>query len=134
MKVNNLKFPILFFLVAFAFSTYAQKNDTIVKEKNPISYKVTFVELGSVRCIPCQQMQAVIKSIEQKFPTQVKVIFYDVWTAEGKPFAKKYAINLIPTQIFLDDKGVEYFRHEGYFSEEEVLKVLKKKGVEFSNN
>lgn len=125
-----MKKILILLIVLSAIQVSAQHKEMKNIAKDSLKIKVTFVELGSVRCIPCQQMQVVIKSIEKKFPTQVKVIFYDVWTAEGKPFAKKYAINLIPTQIFLDDKGVEYFRHEGYFSEEEVLKVLKKKGVE----
>jgi thiol-disulfide isomerase/thioredoxin len=39
--------------------------------------KVTFVELGSVNCIPCKQMQPVMKAIEKKYGEQVKVIFYN---------------------------------------------------------
>ena len=92
-------------------------------------YKVTFIELGSVRCIPCQQMQTVMKSIEQKYASQVKVIFYDVWTDAGSPYGKQYGINAIPTQIFLDETGKEYFRHEGFFAEEELVKILNQKGV-----
>ncbi|GAB4318353.1 MAG: thioredoxin family protein [Bacteroidales bacterium] len=93
------------------------------------NYKVTFIELGSVRCIPCQKMQKVMKSIEEKFAGQVKVEFYDVWTPEGKPMGDKYGIKLIPTQIFLDKEGREFYRHEGFFPEEELIKVLKKQGV-----
>lgn len=92
-------------------------------------YKVTFIELGSVKCIPCQKMQAVMKSVEQKYGDQVKVVFYDVWTPEGKPFGEKYGIQAIPTQIFLDQNGKEFSRHEGYFPEEELVKVLNSKGV-----
>ena len=43
---------------------------------------VTFVELGSVRCIPCKQMQAVMKAIGKKYGGQVRVIFHDVWKPE----------------------------------------------------
>lgn len=96
------------------------------KEKK---YKVTFVELGSVRCIPCQQMQPIMKSVEEKYGDQVKVIFYDVWTEDGKQYAKKYNISLIPTQVFLDENGKEFFRHEGFFPENELIKILKSKGV-----
>ena len=39
--------------------------------------KITFVELGSVTCIPCKQMQPVMKSIEEKFGGSVKVVFHD---------------------------------------------------------
>lgn len=93
------------------------------------AYKVTFIELGSVRCIPCQKMQAVMKSIKEKYGDQVNVVFYDVWTPEGSPFGQQYGIQAIPTQVFLDENGKEFFRHEGYFPEEELVKVLNEKGV-----
>jgi thioredoxin 1 len=98
-------------------------------DNKEIKYQVTFIELGSVRCIPCQQMQPVMKSIEQKYGSQVKVVFYDVWTEAGAPYAKNYGIEAIPTQVFLDETGKEFFRHVGYFPEEELVKVLKQKGV-----
>jgi len=90
---------------------------------------VTFVELGSVRCIPCKKMQPIMKEIEKEYAGTVKVVFYDVWTDEGKPYSKKYGIRVIPTQVFLDKDGTEYFRHEGYFPKDELVKVLKQKGV-----
>jgi len=93
------------------------------------SYRVTFIELGSVRCIPCQQMQPVMKSIEAKYSKEVKVEFHDVWTDAGKPFGVKYGIEAIPTQVFLDETGKEFFRHVGYFPEEELVKVLQQKGI-----
>lgn len=98
-------------------------------KKDETKYKVTFIELGSVRCIPCQQMQSVMKSIEKKYGNQVKVVFHDVWTPEGKPFGKQFGIEAIPTQVFLDEKGKEFSRHVGFFPEEELIKVLQSKGV-----
>ena len=95
--------------------------------------KVTFIELGSVNCIPCKQMQPVMKAIETKYGEQVKVTFYDVWTPEQKPFAKKYGIKLIPTQVFLDEKGKEFFRHEGFYPEKEIDKLLLSKGIKPMN-
>lgn len=100
-----------------------------VQKNNEAKYKVTFIELGSVRCIPCQKMQSVMKSVEEKYGKQVKVVFHDVWTPEGKPFATRYGIEAIPTQVFLDENGKEFSRHTGYFPEEELVKVLKQKGV-----
>ena len=91
--------------------------------------KVTFIELGSVNCIPCKQMQPVMKAIEAKYGEQVKVTFYDVWTQEQRPFAEKYGIKLIPTQVFLDEKGKEFFRHEGFYPEKEIDKLLQGKGI-----
>jgi len=108
---------IVFTLLSFKLS----KTETDTKPK------VTFIELGSVRCIPCQKMQKVIKKVEEEYPTEVKTIFYDVWTKEGKKAAKNFTFNEIPTQIFLDENGKEYARHVGYFPYEDLEKVLKQK-------
>jgi thioredoxin 1 len=121
MILNKLIVIISIFALAFLGIPQDKKDD--------IKYKVTFIELGSVKCIPCQKMQPVMKSIEEKYPTQVKVVFYDVWTPEGKPYSEKYKIKLIPTQVFLDETGKEFFRHEGFFEESEIIKILKTKGV-----
>jgi len=90
---------------------------------------VTFIELGSVNCIPCRAMQPVMDSIRKKYPDQVSVLFYDVWTKEGQPYGTKFKIRVIPTQVFLDKDGKEYYRHEGFFPEEELIKILVKGGV-----
>jgi len=102
------------------------------QKKDHAKYKITFIELGSVRCIPCKKMQPVMKSIEEKYAGQVKVVFHDVWTPEGKPFGQKYKIKAIPTQIFLDENGKEFSRHTGFFPEEELVKILQQKGVKDS--
>ena len=95
-------------------------------EKKPL---ITFVELGSVNCIPCRKMQPVMKAIEKKYSKQIKVIFYDVWKPEQRKYADEYGIRLIPTQVFLDKKGKEIFRHEGFFPEDEIDELLQKQGL-----
>ena len=131
----NLKKISGLFISLFLFFTLScnsqQKPGSADKstENKGLRYKVTFVELGSVRCIPCQQMQPVMKSIKEKYSGQVNVVFYDVWTEAGAPYAKQYNIEAIPTQVFLDEAGKEYFRHVGFFPEEELIKVLNQKGV-----
>ena len=92
--------------------------------------KVTFIELGSVNCIPCIKMQVVMREIEREYGDQVMIVFYDVWTEAGKPYAQQYRIRVIPTQVFLDRDGNEYFRHEGYFPKGDLLQVLRLKGVQ----
>jgi len=121
--MRMIKFIIVLFILFVGFNVEGQINSA---DK---SAKVTFIELGSVRCIPCKKMQKVMASVEKKYPEQVKVIFYDVWTKNEKHYAEDYKIDLIPTQVFLDQNGKEYFRHEGYFPEEDLIKILKKGGV-----
>lgn len=116
---------ILSFIIVQTLSAQSKEkeSDKIIKPK------VTFIELGSINCIPCKMMQPVMKSIEEKYGEQVKVIFYDVWTHEQKKYAQQYGIKLIPTQVFLDENGKEFHRHEGFYPEEEIHKLLKSKGL-----
>jgi len=115
------KYFVLLFVVILSINITAQNNT--------VKPKVTFVELGSVNCIPCKQMQPVMKSIEEKYSDQIKVIFYDVWKDDQKKYAQQYGIKLIPTQVFLDEKGKEFFRHEGFYPETEIDKLLQGKGL-----
>ncbi|MEJ5284211.1 MAG: thioredoxin family protein [Brevinematia bacterium] len=101
-----------------------EKNSSSVSSAN---YLVTFIELGSVRCIPCKMMQPIMAEIEKEYAGRVKVVFYDVWTEAHAPYAEFYKIRVIPTQIFLDKNGREYYRHEGYFPKDELVKVLELK-------
>ncbi len=100
-----------------------------VSNNDSVKYKIEFVELGSVNCIPCKKMQPIMKSIEEKYKGLVKVTFHDVWKDETP--AKKYGINLIPTQVFLDANGKELMRHEGFYPEDDIDKFLQSQGVNF---
>ena len=135
LKIHRLLFVMVLLscMLSEVYGQDATQNKMQIPDSGPnkevIKYKVTFIELGSVRCIPCQKMQGVMKAIEDKYGSQVKVVFHDVWTPEGKPYGEKYGIEIIPTQVFLDENGKEFSRHVGYFPEEELIAVLKTKGV-----
>lgn len=91
--------------------------------------KITFVELGSVNCVPCRAMQPVMHSIAQKYGGQIQVVFYDVWTPEQQHYAREFNIRLIPTQVFLDQNGNEILRHQGFFAEAEIDRFLQAQGL-----
>lgn len=129
MKKQILKSVFFFTSVLFIGCNGNAQSKTKLQTPIVKKYEVTFYELGSVRCIPCKQMQPVLKAIEEKYKDKVQVIFYDVWTKEGKEAAKNFTFEAIPTQIFLDKNGKEFFRHEGFFPEEEIVKMLQQKGI-----
>jgi thioredoxin 1 len=90
-------------------------------------YKVTFIELGADRCIPCKAMQPIMKEMAKEYAGKIQVVFYDVWKDPAP--ARKYGIQLIPTQVFVDQGGKEIFRHVGFYAKEEMLSMLKEKGI-----
>ena len=107
----------------------AQASPEPAAESGRSSVLVTLVELGSVNCIPCRMMKPVLEEVERKYAGKVQVVFYDVWKPEGRPYAEQYRIRAIPTQVFLDKDGSEFFRHTGYFPLEEIEKVIAQQGV-----
>lgn len=104
------------------------KNTSSGKDSSVINnFKIEFVELGSVNCIPCKKMQPIMKSIETKYKGQVKVTFHDVWKDDAP--AKKFGIDLIPTQVFLDVNGKEIMRHQGFYPEKDIDEFLQSQGL-----
>jgi thioredoxin 1 len=83
------------------------------------------VDLGAGKCIPCKKMAPILEKLSKKYAGIVDVVFIDVWkdAKAGKP----YRIRLIPTQVFIDLSGNEVFRHEGFFSKQEIERVFREK-------
>ncbi len=89
---------------------------------------VTMLDLGAHKCIPCKMMAPILQKMEKAYKGKAAIIFIDVW--EHRDQAKKFRIRGIPTQIFFDKGGKEVHRHLGFMSEEEIVRQLKKMGVD----
>ena len=85
------------------------------------------IDLGAGKCAACKMMTPILADLKRDFSGVFDVTFIDVW--ENGEAAEKYAIRMIPTQIFFDADGKELFRHEGFFSREDILKVWSEHGV-----
>jgi thioredoxin 1 len=121
----SIVLPMALFVLAAA-PLQSQTKEPAASARKPL---ITFVELGSVKCVPCRQMRPVMKAVEDKYGDQIKVVFYDVCKDDQKEYASKYKIRLIPTQVFLDDNGKELMRHEGFFPEEDIDEFLQSRGL-----
>jgi thioredoxin 1 len=85
------------------------------------------VDLGADKCIPCKLMAPILEEMKKDYAGTINVEFIDVWKEPDK--AKEYGISIIPTQIFFDASGKELFRHEGFFSKEDILGKWKEFGI-----
>ncbi len=85
------------------------------------------LDLGADKCIPCKMMAPILEQLRQDCQGRLEVVFIDVWKSPEE--AQKYGIRSIPTQIFYDASGAELFRHEGFFSREEILAKWRELGV-----
>lgn len=86
------------------------------------SYKVTFLELGAESCVPCRMMKPIMQDIAAEYPGVVEVIFHDLY--RDREIGQRWNVRVMPTQIFLDSEGREFFRHEGFYPKEELKEML----------
>jgi thioredoxin 1 len=86
------------------------------------------VDLGADKCIPCKMMAPILEELRREYAGVFTVEFIDVW--KNPDAAEKYGIRIIPTQIFFDATGKELFRHEGFYSKEDILAKWEELGVE----
>ncbi len=141
MKImQNIKSLMLnrFALLMLAVCAIAIVSCDKAKEAKPISKeiskeitnseaKIVFYEFGSDKCIPCKQMKTVCDNITAKYGKQLEFKFFDVNKEDEA--SEKYKIQLIPTQVFMDKAGNEFYRHTGYLSEQTIDSILQSKGL-----
>ena len=85
------------------------------------------LDLGSVNCIPCKAMAPILERLRQDYAGRLQVDFIDVWKDHAA--SERYRVGIIPTQIFFAADGRELWRHEGFFSREEILARWSELGV-----
>ena len=90
-------------------------------------HKVTFIEVGADKCIPCKAMQPIMTEIAREYMGKIQVVFYDVWKFPA--YARKYGVQVIPTQVFFNPEGKEIFRHTGIFPKEDIIAMLREKNI-----
>jgi thioredoxin 1 len=89
--------------------------------------KVVMLELGSVGCIPCEEMRPVMATLSTTYKGKLEVIFVDV--RKDNDTARRFRVFGIPTQVFLDKSGAEFHRHVGFYPFKDIVPVLKKAGI-----
>ncbi|MBT0664272.1 thioredoxin family protein [Geobacter pelophilus] len=91
------------------------------------SGKPAVIDLGARTCIPCKKMAPILESMSNEYRGKANVLFIDVH--EDQAAAKKFRVQMIPTQIFFNAQGKEVKRHIGFMDRVDILKELKAAGL-----
>jgi len=87
------------------------------------------VEFSAGDCGPCKTMEPILDELARDYQGRFRVETIDIWK---RPTAgEEHNIRMYPTQIFYDAMGNELFRHEGFFSREDILAKWKDLGQDF---
>ena len=109
------------------------KEKAVLARDNPVdkaraSGMPTMVDFGADGCRPCDLMAPVLRKLAKKHQSKANVLFVHV--QKEQILAARYAITTIPVQVFFDKDGKEFFRHIGFFAEDEIEKKLAEAGVQ----
>ena len=132
-KIVTVTFLIVAVIVVFAVKQKDSSNNDIDSSKAvQIAGKElpVLVDLGADKCIPCKKMAPILEELKSEYEGRLIVDFIDVWKNPDE--APKYGIKLIPTQIFFDASGKELFRHEGFYSKEDILSKWAELGLDLT--
>lgn len=91
------------------------------------SGKPTVIDLGARTCIPCKKMAPILESLSNEYRGKAGVLFIDVH--EDQDAAKRFKVQMIPTQIFFNAQGKEVKRHIGFLDKPDIVKELKAAGL-----
>lgn len=91
------------------------------------SGKPTVADFGARTCIPCKKMAPILETLSGEYRGKANVLFIDVH--EDQAAAKKFRVQMIPTQIFFNAQGKEVKRHIGFMDKADILKELKVAGL-----
>lgn len=90
----------------------------------------TLIDLGAKTCIPCKMMAPMLEELRKEYAGRLIVTFLDI--DENPAFISQYKIRVKPTQIFYGASGKELFRHEGFYSKDDILGKFREFGVKLS--
>ena len=113
----------------FAGPAYAElpsASDSVVKQALA-SGRPAVIDLGARHCIPCKKMAPILESLAGEYRGKASVLFIDAH--EDQAAAKRFKVQMIPTQIFFDAQGKEVKRHIGFMDKADILKGLKAAGL-----
>ncbi|MDO9577567.1 MAG: thioredoxin domain-containing protein [Candidatus Cloacimonadales bacterium] len=88
----------------------------------------TVLDLGSSTCVPCKMMMPIFEELETELKGKANILLLQL--ADYRDIANEYQVRVIPTQIFFDQNGKQYWQHEGFFSKEDIMSKLKETGAE----
>ncbi|HML76789.1 thioredoxin family protein [Geobacter sulfurreducens] len=91
------------------------------------SGKPAVIDLGARYCIPCKKMAPILESLAAEYRGRANILFIDV--NGNQAAAKRFRVQMIPTQIFFDARGKEVKRHMGFMDRADIVRELSVLGV-----
>lgn len=118
--------PGIFLLAGVAHAELPSVGPTTVNQALD-SGRPTLIDLGARTCVQCKKMAPILEALAGEYRGRASVLFVDVH--EDDALARRFRIQLIPTQIFFNAQGKEVKRHIGFMDKAALVRELQNLGV-----
>jgi thioredoxin 1 len=86
------------------------------------------LEFGKGWCRPCKYMKPILEDMAKEYGEKAIVAAVDM--DANYDLVSRFGVRLMPTQVFLQPDGREFFRNEGVLEREHIRKIFSKMGIE----
>jgi thioredoxin 1 len=132
-KRSSKPFLLVPIIMFFSLVVACDNSDSAAKRPDAAPMTGTglphLVDLGADQCVPCKLMAPILDELKEDFAGRMDVTFIDVW--KNREEARRFGIQMIPTQIFYDPDGNELYRRTGFIGREDILATWKRLGYDF---
>jgi len=103
-------------------SDSAQYFEQFKNEDETQGFQLSLIEFGGQGCRPCMRMDTILEEISQIYGPKLNLHVIRLTDRENRKYAKYLGVQMVPSQVILNTKGEEVFRHTGLL-EKEVLQA-----------
>ncbi len=85
------------------------------------------LEFGRGWCIPCKYVKPILADMSRAYAGKAVVTSVDM--DANRKLVRDFRIRMMPTQVFLNADGKEFFRHEGTLERAQIVEIFASMGV-----
>jgi thioredoxin 1 len=87
----------------------------------------TLMEFGMDTCASCKAMHKVLDELRSAHGDRLRIISVNI--LEQRELTQQWKIKVIPTQVMLDAKGNEFYRHVGFLPAQAIQERFASHGM-----
>lgn len=125
--MKNFSIITLIFVIPLVAYFILTKPDASLASKNIDANKPQIIKFTSLMCLDCKKLGNVMKEVYPKYSNKINLV--EIQVQEENDYTKKqiqkYNVTLVPTMIFVNAKGKQTKRIEGFVEKSTLEKYMK---------
>jgi len=125
--MKNFSIITLIFVIPLVAYMVLSKPDASMASKSAGANKPKIVKFTSLMCLDCKKLSGVMKEIYPKYSNKITLVEVQVQNEDEftKQQVEKYNITLVPTLVFINSKGKQVSKTEGFIEKDKLDKMMK---------